>query len=261
MSNKEPDSIEALTADLRQDDLKSVMPLKSFVKPQVKIEAEPENKVGDLAEQLANMLEETKRVQDEARKQIYANKFNPRVSGQVLQKEKAPITDFSNLTLDDVYDLEVPIEAKAFMSADVLTIKLKDSNYEARWVNKNPQRLGDMIGKGFTYITPSDLITNDGIQTSLDAQGHYCFNDVVAMKIDKATYYKALRSAHLRAISTLNEQKSRQKAIAAANGFMQESGNIGNPGDFGYNPGYNSGDFVGAAGQGKLKFYDPGVEI
>ena len=65
--------------------------------------------------------------------------------GQVrFRKSQAPITDFSKLTMDAVYDLSIPIEAKAFMSADVLAIKLKDTNYEPRWVNKkSPATWGD----------------------------------------------------------------------------------------------------------------------
>ena len=66
--------------------------------------------------------------------------------------------------MDAVYDSKIfQSKLKAFMSADVLAIKLKDTNYEPRWVNKNPQRLGEMIGKGFTYIQPADLLGSEGI--------------------------------------------------------------------------------------------------
>lgn len=247
MSNENADVIDpllsAVTSDLRVDDLKVTSePAKfPFVKPKVHVEG------ADLS---ALTLEQTiaiaKLVEEQTRKHVEQARYDAKASGQVIKKDVVPITDFSQLTLDDVYDLSVPIEAKAMMSADVLAIKLKDTNYEARWVNVNPQRLGEMIGKGFTYIEPKDLIEVEGIQTGVDAQGHYRFNDVVAMKIDKATYYRALRAAHERAVQTTDTANSRKRAISAANGFMEQS-NIGS-------------DFQSARANGTMKFYDPGVE-
>jgi hypothetical protein len=173
------------------------------------------------------------------------------MAGQVVQKKRVPITDFSNVTLDQVYDLDFPIEAKPFMSADGLIIHLKDTNYEARWVNINPQRIGEMIGKGFTYIEPNDLRSDSdvkAIQPSLDSSGHYTINDVVAMKIDKATYYAALRYAHERAIGTTNSAKLHAKAANASREYMQKESGFGN-------------DFAAASNEGKMKFYSPDVAI
>ena len=84
-------------------------------------------------------------------------------------------------------------------------------------------------------------------KTGLDAEGHYCFNDVVAMKIDKATYYAALRAAHERAVSTTNEAEYIKRAANTANGFMQQS-------EF-------KGDFLNAKASGKMKFYDPNITV
>lgn len=231
---------EELGADLRVDDLKAaatVPPVKSFVKPTLHVD----NSEGGVTPQ--QVIAFSKAAEQAVREAIRTAKFDGALPGQVVSKSVAPITDFSKMTLDDVYDLSVPIEAKAFMSADVLAIKLKDTNYEARWVNKNPQRLGEMIGKGFTYIAPNDLVAVEGIQTGTDAEGHYCFNDVVAMKIDKATYFRALRAAHERAVSTTNETQLRTRAAKTANSFMGQS-EVGS-------------DFGNAQASGKMKFYDP----
>lgn len=248
MSNENDPLLESLTADFRKDDLgeaqvaSPIPSVKSFVKPTIRLEGLDTS--GLTAEQVIGM---SKIVEQVTRETIKNSAFNPNLPGQAVRKSVVPITDFSKLTLDDVYDLSVPIEAKAFMSADVLAIKLKDTNYEARWVNKNPQRLGDMIGKGFTYIDPKDLENSEGIKTGLDAEGHYCFNDVVAMKIDKATYYRALRAAHERAVSTTDQNKSRERAVNTANGFMQQSD--------------SASDYVTAQAAGKMKFYDPGIGV
>lgn len=249
--------LEDMTSDLRVDDLKAIqgqvpsvsvppvavpLSVKSFVKPIIKLKGLDTS--GLTPEQVIGM---SKIVEQVTRETINNSKFDPSLGGQAVRKSAVPITDFSKLTLDDVYDLSVPIEAKAFMSADVLAIKLKDTNYEARWVNKNPQRLGEMIAKGFTYIEPNDLVSSNAIQTGVDAEGHYCFNDVVAMKIDKATYYRALRAAHERAVSTTDQSKSRERAAKTADAFMYKESGF-------------SADYNGASTSGKMKFYDPGIQ-
>jgi hypothetical protein len=240
---KVEEGVEEYTDGLREDNFKvTEIPSKhSFVKPTIHVEgAELDSLTPTQVVQLSKLI------QEQTIKAMREANYNPQAAAQVLTKDHAPIVDFSKLTIADVYDMSIPIEAQAFMSADVLKIVLKDSNYEARWVNKNPQRLGEMIGKGFTFITASDL-NNDGIQTGLDAEGHYCFNDVVAMKIDKATYFKALRAAHERALSTTNQSKIREKAAASANQFMRKS-EVGN-------------DFAEAFNSKKMEFYDPGIGI
>lgn len=234
---------EDLTADLREDNFNATTSEKPkpFVKPTIHIAGAD---TGLTEEQVVAV---SKLVQRQAAEAFAKASYDPNAAAQAVRKNVVPITDFSKMTLDDVYDLSIPIEAKPFMSADMLTIKLKDTNYEARWVNKNSMRLGEMIGKGFTYITKEDLIAVDGIQTSLDAEGHFGYNDVVAMKIDKATYFQALRAAHMRALSTTNAAGIAKKATTAANNAMEKS-------EF-------KNDFVTARGSKKMEFYDAGITI
>lgn len=242
--------LEDLTEDLREDNFVPKTEKqsfgKSFVKPPIQAPLPTQVDGAFTAEQVIAM---SKIAEQQARKAIREAVYDVNMSGQVLPKDKVVITDFSKMSLDDVYNLDIPIEAKPFMSADVLRIVLKDTNYEARWVNINPQNLGDKIAKGFTYIVPNDLSgVDDSIKASKDAEGHYRFNDVVAMKIDKATYFAALRAAHLRAISTTNSDQLMKKARTAANSYMmQESG--------------AKNDYVSAANAKKMVFYDPGVEV
>jgi hypothetical protein len=243
MSNEK--EVEEFTADLRTDDLKVASTSKHTI-------AKPPIEVADTAKPLtaADVLKLSQQIEENVRKQIAEAKFDAGMSGQILTKRVTPISDFSNVTLDQVYDLDFPIEAKPFMSADGLLIKLKDTNYEARWVNKNPQRIGEMLGKGFTYICPADLHSEGSqkaIEPSLDAEGHYSINDVVAMKIDKATYYRALRYAHERAVGTTNNVKLHERAAKAANTYMQHSD--------------ARNDFQSASNERKMTFYSPDVTI
>lgn len=245
--------VEELTSEFRGDNfiptpVSVASNIKSFVKPTIKLEGLDTE--GLTAEQVIGI---SKIVEKTTRETIRNAQYDPTMTAQVIRKDVAPITDFSKLTMDAVYDLSVNIEAKEFFSADMLDIKLKDTNYEARWVNKNPQRLGEMLGKGFTYLVADDILKDNqtktglAIQTAKDAEGHFSINDVVAMKIDKATYFAALRKAHLRALSTTNEAEYIKRAENAANGYMNKS-------EF-------SGDFANANAVGKMKFYNPNITI
>lgn len=246
--SKENEILDAATSDLRNDDW-ATKP-KPFVKPVVHVEGGiPAPAPADLSPE--TIIAISKLVEKQTRAAIKAEKFNPNAANQVISKENLPITDFSQLSMDSIYDLSVNIDAKEFMSADGLKIDLADSNYEARWVNKNPQRMGEMMGRGFTYICKEDLAPSkdtESIQTSLDASGHYSINDVVAMKIDKATYYRALRAAHLRALATTNQEGARKRAATQANEFMaRESG--------------HGLDYAQAQANRKMSFYDPDITV
>lgn len=229
-------------------------PLAAFVKPKVHVDqVEVQELEGVFTPEQVILL--SKIVEKQTRKTVKESIYDPSMEGQVIDKSKVPITDFSNLTMDVVYDLSVPIIAKEFMSADALTIHLRDSNYEARWVNKSPQNLGSKIAKGFSYIVPADLLdgSEESIRAAKDSQGHYVFDDVVAMKIDKATYYAALRAAHIRALNTTkNVHKFHAKSAAA---FMEHSEGGQD------NPNYSTNDFRSAAINRKMVFYDPGIGV
>lgn len=189
-----------------------------------------------------------KEIEARIRSSIATGDFNPNLHGQVMQKDKAPIKeiDFTKLTMDDVYDLTIPIQAKAFGATDALKVALSDKNYEARWVNKNPRRLGQMLAYGFIYVEKQDLAQALEVEISLDAQGHFVLDDVVLMRIPKQRYYAALRAAHQRAVNTVSSVGSAKAAESEANNFMsKESG----------------GEFADLAQQGKVGFYRPGIEI
>jgi hypothetical protein len=240
------DGVDDATADLRVDDLKAAQSptqAKPFVKPTIHVETKDVDGIFSQEQFVAI----SKMLEEKTRNAVREATFNSTMPGQMLPKDRVPITDFSKVTLDQVYDLDFPIEAKAFMSADVLAIQLKDTNYEARWVNKNPQNLGDKIAKGFTYLEPLDLISSDAIQTGVDAEGHYSFNDVVAMKIDKATYFRALRAAHERAVSTTNSANIVNRAAKGADSYMRKESGYGQ-------------DYGSASTNKKMSFYDPGIE-
>lgn len=148
--------------------------------------------------------------------------------------------DFSKMTEDDVYDLDIPIIAKPFGNEDTLDVKLKDTNYVARWVNVNPLRLGNMRSRGFEYVRKEDLQEDLNIEVMVDAQGHYRVHDVVLMRILKSRYFAALRAAQLRAINSVSNAGAHKAATQAANQFMEKEA---------------GGEYVSYAQRNKVQFY------
>jgi hypothetical protein len=181
--------------------------------------------------------------------ELLSDRFDRRKKIQIVSKTHLPITDFSKLTEADIYNPDVFIEAKPFMSSDTLKISLIDKNYEPRWVNKNNQRLGYMLSIGFTYVEEKDLESSTDAMVYLDASGHYTINDVVAVKIPKSIYYPALRAAAIRAQNVVSSANASSNGAAQASQYMQgaKDDNGGSVGD----------EFAEAQRAGYLKFYDP----
>lgn len=229
-----------------------------YVRPKLKVKpviplSHDEQKVAEATEAASGVFTPeqiiafSKLMEAQTVKKIKEAKFDSSKAGQVLSKEAAPIINFSELTQEDIFNLDIPIAAKPFMDADILKVDLRDKNYEARWVNKHPQRLGGCIAKGFTYVEEEDLINNLSHEVAKDSEGHYSYHDVVCMKIDKATYFQALRHAYMRAINTTKQTNAAKKGMDVAAGTFREAG--------------LSSDYEAARREGKMEFYTPGIEV
>lgn len=166
-----------------------------------------------------------------------------------IPEKPAPV-DFSKLTEDAVYDLEIPIEAVEHELPDWLTIDLKDKNYTARWIHKTPRRLGPMLAQGWTYIEPEDLDPKSPLTTRLatDVNGHFSYDDVVACKLTKAKYFGQLRRNHERALMQVNPRFHHERSKKAVEGALQNA-------PAGGRPGKNYAEYVN---EGKLAVYIPG---
>lgn len=164
--------------------------------------------------------------------------------------EKLVKLDFSKLTESDVYDLDIPIEAVAHDLPDWLIIDLKDKNYAARWIHKTPRRLGPMLAKGWTYVTVEDLEDPTKLKESLDENGHFRFDDVIACKIPKAKYFGQLRANHERSLMQVNPRFHHERSKKAVEGALQNA-------PAGGRPGKNYSNYVQ---EGKLEVYVPGAK-
>jgi hypothetical protein len=190
----------------------------------------------------------SRQLEQEIREKAGDSAYNPDAATQVIGKSQVTIKeiDYTKLTMDDIYNLDIPIIAKAFGAEDALKVDLLDKNYEPRWVNKTPRRLGQMLSYGFIYVTDKDLAKKLEVEVVPDAQGHFTLDDVVLMRIPKIKYYSALRAAHERAIKTVSSVGSARAAKSQAVEFMQKN---------------TSGQFANEVSEGKIDFYKPGIEI
>lgn len=161
-------------------------------------------------------------------------------------KPKATTIDWANIKEDDIYDTNIPIQARPFDTEDSLKVVLKDATYIARWVNKNPMRLGTMIARGFQYVESKDLAERLQVEVSADAEDHYIINDVVLMKISKERYFSALKAAQLRAQAAVDPRGAHKAALNQASEFLNKE---------------TGGQYANEAKLNKVKFYSPEVEI
>lgn len=124
--------------------------------------------------------------------------------------EQAAISgrSIADLTEDDAYNLEVGIAASAMHSANFLKVVLKDKNYIARWGNTNSIRQGQLVAQGFKYITKEDVENLAELEMHLDSMDHFCWADLVAVKIPKNIYYAGLRKAYLKSLHATNNKKA-----------------------------------------------------
>jgi len=130
--------------------------------------------------------------------------------------EKPEPLDFSKLTENDVYDLNIPIEAIDHGVPDYLNVILRDQNYAARWVHRTPRRLGPMMAVGWTYCEQEDIDPSCHLEVTKDENGHFRFDDIILMKLPKDKYFGQLRKNYERSraqVSSAKLKTSVEKAL------------------------------------------------
>jgi hypothetical protein len=136
---------------------------------------------------------------------------------RVGNKPEQPVElDWTKISENDVFDLNVPIEAIDHGVPDYLNVELNDKNYVARWVHKTPRRLGPMMAIGWTYVEKIDLDINCHLEVTIDENGHFRYDDVILMKLPKQKYFGQLRRNYERTVAQVSSAKlktSVQKAL------------------------------------------------
>lgn len=206
-------------------------------------------KVAPAATTASELIDQVKSEQEQFRKAAASPKATlniPVADLNNLKLKPNAARDFSTMSEEDVYNLDIPMSARPFSSEDSLKVNLKDTNYIARWVNKDARRLGTMIGRGFSYVTKEDLVSDLELEVHIDAVGHYVLGDVICMKVQKERYFAALRAAHLRAINAVDPKGAHKAAIAQAAQFIDKE---------------TAGGYSAESVGNKMKIYSPDFQI
>jgi hypothetical protein len=109
--------------------------------------------------------------------------------------------DWDKMEEKDIFDLSIPIPAIEQEVPDYLEFMLKDKSYVRRWIHVLPERLGPCLASGYSYVTKDDIDDRYPHPLQFDAEGHYKFGDVVALKILKSRYYPAIRRNHMKTMA------------------------------------------------------------
>jgi len=223
LSNEKIDTLLNLEKEFQQEEqkqqvgeAKTAAPFKIKV-PIKTAKTEPEVFQQQTADPDFNLSQRIKNLEQELVK-LRAGENGVRVA-----KANAKVVDFTKIKESDVFDLNVPIEAIVHDLPDSTLIKLKDPNYIGRWVNINAMNMGKRKAAGFTFVTLQDL--EDGtlmMDLEEDENGHFRYNDVIAMKIPKQKYFGALRANHLRAIAVVNQKKAQEVGKMVAQNVLQK---------------------------------------
>ncbi len=78
---------------------------------------------------------------------------------------------------------------------DYMNIKLKDTEYEPVWASRDQRRLGQLLAKGYEFITPEMMADNFKVPLLFDSERHYVYSDVIAMRVHKRILYGKRRKA------------------------------------------------------------------
>jgi hypothetical protein len=166
------------------------------------------------------------------------------VPGPPPPKKREPL-DFNKLSEQDIFDLNIPIEVIDHDMPDYVKVELKDKSYVARWVNKNPRRLGPMKARGWDYVVPEDLATKLKIDLSVDENGQFRFDDVILMKCEKMRYFGMLRANHERALLQVNPKEHHKVEKARVQNDLSTTAD-------------GAGAYQKYTSEGKLEVYAPG---
>lgn len=224
ISNKNIDELLGLEKEFQQEEAQQTTTASTF-KPKVPIKTVPREVAKAVVEDQQqtedadfNLQQRIKNLESELIK-LRQGENGVKITKSATSKS----VDFSKLKESDVFDLNVPIEAIVHDLPDSTLIKLKDPMYIGRWVNINPMNMGKRKAAGFTFVTQQDLL--DGtlmMDLEEDENGHFRYNDVVAMKIPKIKYFGALRANHLRALAVVNQKKAQEVGKRVAQDVLQK---------------------------------------
>jgi hypothetical protein len=161
--------------------------------------------------------------QEEFNDQAALDEKNAALALAQQQSAQGTVKAIKDLTESDAYNFDVAIAAVGAASPEFLMIRLKDSNYVARWCNRHSVRQAALVAKGFRPIKKDEVSNLETLEMFLDSQDNFVYSDLVAMKVLKNVYYAGLRKAYLDSLRATNNKKAAEAGAAFAKGNLTNS--------------------------------------
>jgi hypothetical protein len=112
-----------------------------------------------------------------------------------VEAEKPKEPDWANLTEVQAYSPDVYIPVIEHDIPDYMTIKLKDTEYEPVWANRDQRRIGALLAEGYELIKPEHLAGDFKAPLKFESDGSYIYADVIALRVHKRILFGKRRKA------------------------------------------------------------------
>lgn len=125
---------------------------------------------------------------------------------EALEAAKPKEPDWSKVTDRDIANMELHIPVIEHEVPDYMNIKLKDSEYEVVWVNRDQRRYGQLLAEGYEPLRKEHVDPNFKLPLKFASDGDYIYQDVIAMRVHKRILYSKRRLALQRSQNQLRRK-------------------------------------------------------
>lgn len=172
---------------------------------QAPVAAVPTQSKADLAASVAAAVVQAGVKPEDIEKEIekvLARKLKER---QEASKPRDP--DWKTLTEQEAMNPAVYIPIIEHEIPEYMNIKLKDTEYEVVWANRDQRRLGALQAEGYELLKAEHIAGDFQTPLKFDSEGLYIYQDVVAMRAHKRILFSKRRR-----IADLSRQQLSKRA-------------------------------------------------
>jgi len=101
--------------------------------------------------------------------------------------------DYTKLSEDDALRQDIYIPVIEHDLPEYMSVRLKDNEYVAIWVNRDQRQLGAKLAEGFEFLKKEHLANDFLAPLKFDSEGLYIYQDVVCMRVHKRIRFAKLR--------------------------------------------------------------------
>lgn len=149
-------------------------------------------------------------------KQIEAILNKKKAEAKAAMAPKEP--NWSEISEQDAYNSDVYIPVIDHDIPDYMNMKLKDGEYDVVWASRDQRRLGQLTAEGYEFLKAEHVHPSFKLPLPFNGEGHYIYQDVIAMRVHKRILYGKRR----RALEMSKNQLKRRGADARIKAKLAE---------------------------------------